>query len=109
MEIVEDNMENYNSAVSISKIKTSTEEVVNSDKSLSVKANLTNNNTETLSILGGDIVAFKDDDIVAMYSFYQENVSAGGSFDVNAVFPPNNAGNKFDYDQIKVFVTSLAD
>lgn len=109
VEVNDKSMENNKDTVSIANIQQSISKNINNDKSLSIKANLVNKNTSDLSVLGGDIVAFKDGKIVASNSFYQENVKANDSFAVNVNFPSYSSDKAFEYDDIKLYITAIAD
>lgn len=109
VDVDKDSMENNNDNVAIDNINQVIEKNIDSDNSLSVKATITNKNNSDLSVLGGDIVALKDGKIVASSSFYQENVKANDSFNVEAKFPPYDSNKAFEYDDIKLYITAIAD
>lgn len=109
IDIDKESMENNKTNVAIDNINQVIKKNIDSDNNLSVKATLTNNNSADLSVLGGDIVALKDGKIVAFSSFYQENVKVNDSFNVEAKFPPYNFNQAFEYDDLKLYITSIAD
>lgn len=109
IDVDKESMENNKDNVTIDKINQIIEKNIDGDNNLDVKATLTNNNSTDLSVLGGDVVAFKDGKIIATSSFYQESVKVNGSFNVEVKFPPYNFEQKFEYDDIKVYITAIAD
>lgn len=108
IDVDKETMENNKNNVTIDKINQVIEKNIDSDKNLSVKTTLTNNNNVDLSVLGGDIIAFKDGKIVATSSFYQENVKANDSFNIEVKFPPYNLNQTFEHDEIKVYINAIA-
>ena len=108
IEVDDKNIENYNTQISIHNIDQKIEKKIQKDNSLLVKATLDNKNNVDLSVLAGDIVAIKNGKIVATTAFYEENVKAHDNTIVEATFYPYISNQKFEYDEIKVYINAIA-
>ena len=98
----------YENKMDVDKVKYSLTKNANDDNSLTVDVNFTNNNIENLSLLDGYIVAFKDNDIVGVQYFNNENIEAGSSASAKATFIAGTGYKPFDCDKIDVYITHIA-
>ena len=98
----------YKNKMDVGKIKYSLTKKANDDNSLTVDVNFNNKKKKKLSLLDGYIVAFKDNDIVGVQYFNNENIVDDSNVSAKATFVAGTGYKPFEYDKIEVYITHIA-